>query len=120
MPPEQFVELEATFPRRLLTTTANAQVQTGDGLPSIVAREQAIYDPRYGASPAPEAVPAHQSIGDWLRNHLIWLLFPLFFVGRLFGFGGAGSSTSDGSSGFGGWFGGGGGEGAGGGGGGAW
>jgi Predicted membrane protein (DUF2207) N-terminal domain len=102
VPAEQFVEVEATFPRRLLTTTANAQVKDGDGLPTIVANEKGIYDPRYGASPAPEAASPRESIGRWLLDHLVWLLFPLFLVGRLFGFGGRGSSSSGGSSGFGG------------------
>ena len=39
IPPKQFVELRAVFPRSLLTSTGGAKVRRGDALPRIVAEE---------------------------------------------------------------------------------
>ena len=41
IPPKQFVELRAVFPRSLLTSTGGAKVRRGDALPRIVAEEAA-------------------------------------------------------------------------------
>ncbi len=41
VPAEQFVEFRVTFPRGLLTSTAGAQVRSGNGLPKILADELA-------------------------------------------------------------------------------
>jgi uncharacterized membrane protein len=41
IPPKQFVELRAVFPRSLLTSTGGAKVRRGDALPRIVAEETA-------------------------------------------------------------------------------
>ena len=41
VPPNQFVELRAVFPRSLLTSTGGAKVRRGDALPRIVAEETA-------------------------------------------------------------------------------
>jgi uncharacterized membrane protein len=39
IPPHQFVELRAVFPRSLLTSTGGTRVRSGNGLPQIVAEE---------------------------------------------------------------------------------
>jgi uncharacterized membrane protein len=41
VPPNQFVELRAVFPRSLLTSTGGAKVRRGDALPRILAEETA-------------------------------------------------------------------------------
>src|SRR4029079_5544952 len=41
VPAKQFVELRVVFPRRLLTSTAGAQVRSGNGLPAILSEELA-------------------------------------------------------------------------------
>jgi uncharacterized membrane protein len=41
VPPHQFVEMRAVFPRSLLTSTGGARVRTGTALPQIVAEEAA-------------------------------------------------------------------------------
>lgn len=119
VPPGQFVEVETTFPRRMLAPRGSFVAKSGPGLAKVTAAEQRIYASPYGPSPAPVATSGGGGLSGLLKSILGFLLLPFFLLLRLFGFGRGGSSTS-GISGFGGSFGGFGGGGGGGGGGSAW
>jgi uncharacterized membrane protein len=122
VPAHQYVNFEAIFPRRMLTASDYAIHNPNTGLEQIVAREKQVFASPYGTSPAAQAAPSGGSgggVAGFWKGLLLFLLVPVFLIGRLFGFfRGGGSSGSDG---FGGSFGGGGSSsGSGGGGGGAW
>ncbi len=115
VPARTFVEMDVTFPRRMLTGTGGFVEQPGNGLQDIVDREKQAFSSPFGPGSGPVTKPGG---GGGLPWGWLWLLaLPLIGLFRLFGFGRSGKSGSDG---FGGSFGGGGGGGKGGGGGGAW
>jgi Predicted membrane protein (DUF2207) N-terminal domain len=120
VPASQFVEADVVFPRRLLDPSLPSR--SGDGLSAIVQREAAGAPSPYGPTPAPVASNGGSSgSGEGIVSKLLlWLLVPIVFLGRMFGFFGAGRSGRGGGAGFGGSFSGSGGGGGGGGGGGAW
>ena len=119
IPSQQAVEIDTTFPRRLLSPSGSFVKHPVSGLPLIVAREQRIFASPYGPSPSP--VGGGGGSGGILGWIVFIIFLPFILIGRLFGFFRGGSSGS-GASGFGGALGGFGGSfgGGGGGGGGAW
>jgi uncharacterized membrane protein len=117
VPAGQFVEVDTTFPRRLLAADGNFTQRTGDGLQQVVAREKRIFASPFGPSSGPVTGP---SGGGGVPFWLWFLSLPLILLARLFGFGRGSGDAESGVSGFGGSLGGRGGGGGGGGGGGAW
>jgi hypothetical protein len=122
VPSRTYVEIDTTFPQRMLGSDGSFTVHTGDGLPVVLAREKRIFTSPYGAGAGPAAVPSSGGgSGLW---HWLWLIagIPLLVVAGLFGL--TRSGSDDAASGSGGSLGGGSGgesgEGRGGGGGGAW
>ena len=123
IPAQQFVEIDTTFPRRLLGQTGSFVTRSGPGLAKVTAIErQDFASSPYGPSPAPVgAGGGGGGLGGIIGAILGLLVLPFALVARLFGFGrGGSSSTGSGFAGLGGSFGGFGGGGGGGGGGGAW
>jgi hypothetical protein len=87
IPRRQFVEVDTTFPRHLLTATGSVVVKPGAGLQQVVARERKIYSSPYGPSPYPVASPAGGGgTGLWVFGIFAILFFPFVLLARFFGF----------------------------------
>ena len=77
VPAHRFVELEAVFPRRLLTRTGAYQVGLGDGFPAVLARRARAFVSPFGATPSPllTRVTAKPRGGDGGGGFPWWVVF---------------------------------------------
>ena len=93
VPARTFVEIDITFPRRLLADTGAFIGQPGNGLQSVVDREKQTFSSPFGPGPGTgdEAGRRRGRRASW--GWLWFLLLPLILVSRLFGFGRSGRGS---------------------------
>jgi uncharacterized membrane protein len=58
VPPATFVEMDTTFPRRMLSARGSFAARPGNGLPQVIAREKQIFASPYGPGSGPVRAPS--------------------------------------------------------------